>query len=105
MAKDPNKASTLLRRAARILDASHRDPDPWKLRVNGACWAVRQAYLTTPARYETHERAREIFGRFEPTPGYTDSGYWWGLPRRTPNTNTRVIALLLAAEIAQSEGD
>jgi hypothetical protein len=102
------KASAVFRNAAEMLVALHEDG-----KFVGACYCIQEATLGLMdwindfgIFYVTHSRIQKLFASiFCVSKGMAKEGFWWGLPRDTPSTNERVFALLLAAEIAESEGD
>lgn len=87
-----DKAARQLRQAAKWVD-KHR---------SGACSALSYYAYNVIA----DEKARRIFMRFAPTDSATQRlAYWWGHPVHCDDKshNARVMALLLAAEMAEDE--
>lgn len=97
------KASEILKAAAKSMAEGHHD---------GCCLSLKEAfavYSTPTVLYETVLGYLELFKK-------KNSLYWFGVPRGLAlndadkidaehNAHTRVICLLLASEIAKSEGN
>jgi hypothetical protein len=91
------KPSELLRRAADILFENHNDGST----PTGCCNALHRGWKEAPCDATTFCSAGDYLELFNPD-DYTT--YWWGHPYISPATDERLFALLLAAEIAESEG-
>ena len=97
------KTSTVLRRAAEYV-AESQD----RFGICCCCSAISglRTYEKIATRQETTD-AQALFEEFFKPEGLSKDNTWWGVstpddfPRFTENQDARVIALLLAAEIAK----
>jgi len=91
------EASVVLRKAAEILKKRH-DAAPYTL--VGCCYAIQLAAIYG----EEAQKARDYLFAFRPTEGAPFHTFWYGVPWAHPDTEERVLCLLLASEYAKSEG-
>ena len=100
------RTSTVLRRAAEYVAKRQAD-----CAVCCCCPAVEGVYFyDRVATIQEVVKARALFEKFFKPEGPNENSVWWevcdapsDLDRFTMNQNARVIALLLAAEIAKEE--
>lgn len=85
------KPSQILREAARRVDAC---------KCPYGCWAIDEAY----GEDKHHVQKLHAKGFFHLTAPHFSFGVWFGDTWTQANQNRRVIALCLAAAIAESEG-
>jgi hypothetical protein len=94
------KPSELLRRAAEILFETHTNGPVPIVCCSALYTSWRNAGIHCAA--DLYHLANNYLALFKPA---AYDLYWWGNPMLAPDTNERVFALLLAAEIAESEGN
>jgi hypothetical protein len=87
------KPSELLFRAAQLVDKRNRR---WSTAI-GCCKALN--VVSVRASYQPHATAYDYLHLFS-----NRDVYWFGHPYSTPSRQERVMCLLLASEIARSEG-
>lgn len=95
------KYSIIFREAAKYLHKRHSDG----LGI-GCCSTILFYDQLKNRKYEDHEESLVYFSAlFGPSKRVDRHSFWWKHPMGpNPDTEARVFALLLAAEIAKSEG-
>lgn len=96
----PMKASELLTKAAIYLE---RDHDSAFVHL-GCCDALNKTWYEDNPTHGSYSDAVAYLQIMRPTTSHAGE-YWYGEPCETPATQERVLALLFAAAIAESEGE
>jgi hypothetical protein len=106
------KPSTFLRKTAEYLYKQHSNAASGK--QYSCCEAmlffccegdeISHGVYTLKISWSGYISAKKYFKIMRPK-DIGSLAYWWGDPAKTPFTNERVLALLFAAELAESEGN